>query len=71
MRCTACGASIGNQPYEPIEIRCRANNHRPVGNEQAAQVFARTLNQDALLCLQCASKVALMLGGKQFEKVEE
>ena len=71
MRCTACGNAIGSQPYEPVEIKFRANNHNPVSDERAAGVFARTLNQDGLLCLQCASKIALMLGGKEFRKVEE
>ena len=67
MRCTACGSTIGQQPYEPVEIKFRANNHNAVENEKAAGVFARTLNQDALLCLRCASKVALILGGVQME----
>ena len=68
MRCTACHAEIGKQPYEPIEIKFRANNHNTVGDEKAAGIFARTLNQDALLCLKCASKVALLLAGR--EKVD-
>lgn len=66
MKCTACGESIGKQPYEPIEIKFRANNHKAVDG-RAGETFARTLNQDALLCLRCASKVALLLGGAQIE----
>lgn len=67
MRCTACGELIGQQPYEPIEIKFRANNHCPVEDKKAADIFARILNQDALLCLKCASKIALILGGTEME----
>lgn len=66
MKCTACNSELGKQPYEPIEIKFRANNHSSV-NGKVGDIFARTLNQDALLCLKCASKIALILGGADME----